>query len=47
MLGTFVIDRPQPKDGELGVYGRPDFPRTYLAHLVEPFRRVGGERSLP
>jgi sterol desaturase/sphingolipid hydroxylase (fatty acid hydroxylase superfamily) len=38
MLGTFVINRPQPKDGELGVYGRPDFPRSYLAHLVEPFR---------
>jgi sterol desaturase/sphingolipid hydroxylase (fatty acid hydroxylase superfamily) len=38
MLGTFVIDRPQPKDGDLGVAGRPDFPRSYLAHLLEPFR---------
>jgi sterol desaturase/sphingolipid hydroxylase (fatty acid hydroxylase superfamily) len=47
MLGTFVIDRPQPKDGELGVYGRPDFPRSYLAHLVEPFRPANGERARP
>lgn len=44
MLGTFVIDRPAPKDGEVGVYGRPNFPRGYLAHLVEPFRPAGGEQ---
>ncbi len=39
LLGTFVKDRPQPRDGELGVAGRPDFPVCYAAQFVEPFRR--------
>lgn len=39
LLGTFVIDRPMPRDGDLGVDGRPDYPRGYLAHLMEPFRK--------
>ena len=39
LLGTFVKDRPQPRDGELGVAGRPDFPVRYAAQFVEPFRR--------
>ena len=39
LLGTFVKDRPQPRDGELGVAGRPDYPVGYNAQLVEPFRR--------
>jgi sterol desaturase/sphingolipid hydroxylase (fatty acid hydroxylase superfamily) len=40
MLGTFMKDRPQPRDGELGVAGRPDFPVTYGAQLLDPFRNV-------
>jgi sterol desaturase/sphingolipid hydroxylase (fatty acid hydroxylase superfamily) len=39
LLGTFVIGRPAPRDGELGVAGRPDFPVRYWSQLVEPFRR--------
>ena len=39
LLGTFVKDRPQPRDGELGVAGRPAYPVGYSAQLVEPFRR--------
>jgi sterol desaturase/sphingolipid hydroxylase (fatty acid hydroxylase superfamily) len=39
LLGTFVKDRPQPRDGELGIAGRPDYPVGYGAQLVEPFRR--------
>ena len=38
LLGTFVCDRPSPRDGELGVAGRPDFPAEYWDQLVEPFR---------
>lgn len=38
-LGTFVKDRPQPRDGELGLTGRPDYPVGYGAQLVEPFRK--------
>lgn len=38
LLGTFVIDRPAPRDGQLGVTDRPDYPRTYLRQLAEPFR---------
>lgn len=39
LLGTFVKNRAQPRDGELGVAGRPDYPVAYGAQLVEPFRR--------
>lgn len=42
LLGTFVADRPMPRDGEIGVAGRPDYPVGYVAQLVEPFRRRGG-----
>ncbi len=38
LLGTFVANRPQPRDGELGIAGRPEFPVSYVAQLVEPFR---------
>lgn len=40
MLGTFMKDRPQPRDGDLGVAGRPDFPVTYGAQLLDPFRNI-------
>ncbi len=40
MLGTFMRDRPQPRDGDLGVAGRPDFPVTYGAQLLDPFRKI-------
>ena len=39
MLGTFKFDACAPRDGQVGVAGRPDYPRNYAAHLVEPFRR--------
>lgn len=39
VLGTFVCDRPQPRDGALGVAGRPDFPQEYSRQIIEPFRR--------
>ncbi len=39
MLGTFVCNRPQPRDGELGIDGRPDFPIGYLDQIIEPFRQ--------
>ncbi|MGP1353531.1 MAG: sterol desaturase family protein [Parasphingopyxis sp.] len=39
MLGTFVKDRPQPREGDLGVAGRPDFPVGYMAQLIDPFRK--------
>lgn len=38
MLGTFVCNRPQPRDGELGIDGRPDFPIGYIDQIIEPFR---------
>lgn len=38
LLGTFMIERPMPKDGDVGVAGQPDYPRGYFAHLMEPFR---------
>lgn len=43
LLGTFVTDRPMPRDGDVGVAGRPDYPRGYIAHLIEPFRRTTEE----
>jgi len=39
LLGTFEASRPQPRDGEIGVAGRPDYPASYAAQLLEPFRR--------
>lgn len=38
VLGTFENGRSAPRDGEVGVDGRPDYPRGYLGHLIEPFR---------
>lgn len=38
MLGTFKFDVQTPRGGQVGVAGRPDYPRDYAAHLVEPFR---------
>lgn len=39
MLGTFVLTgRPTPRAGELGIEGEPDYPRSYGAHLLAPFR---------
>lgn len=40
MLGTFVANRPSPREGDVGVAGRPDFPRGYLQHIADPFRRI-------
>ena len=42
LLGTFVANRPQPRDGDLGIAGYPDFPISYTAQLIEPFRHVDG-----
>lgn len=38
LLGTFVIDRPQPRDGALGVAEHPDFPKRYVPQLIYPFK---------
>ncbi|MEM9839562.1 MAG: hypothetical protein AAF830_10480, partial [Pseudomonadota bacterium] len=46
LLGTFVKDRPQPRDGDLGVAGRPDYPVGYGAQLVEPFRRWDRNKNI-
>lgn len=43
LLGSFVKDRPQPRDGDLGVAGWPDFPETYGAQLLVPFRKWDGK----
>lgn len=37
LLGTFVSGHPSPRDGDLGVAGRPDFPIEYSKQLVDPF----------
>lgn len=39
LLGTFVKNRKQPRDGDIGVAGRPDFPQDYWDQLAQPFRR--------
>lgn len=38
LLGTFVANRPTPRDGEIGVAGAPDYPRDYVRQLLQPFR---------
>lgn len=38
MLGTFVLDRPTPRDGDVGLAGAPAYPSTYLRQLAAPFR---------
>lgn len=40
LLGTFRSGADTPRTGEIGVSGRPDYPRGYLRQLAEPFRRV-------
>lgn len=39
LLGTFRSGSDTPKAGQIGVSGRPDYPRDYLRQLAEPFRR--------
>jgi len=41
LLGTHVTDsasRPAPVDGDLGIGSQPNYPQSYLAQLIEPFR---------
>lgn len=38
MLGVFITSRPQPRDGDIGVAGRQDYPDGYFMQLIEPFR---------
>lgn len=38
-LGSFVANRPTPRDGEIGIAGAPDYPVGYVAQLAAPFRR--------
>lgn len=44
MLGTFVIDRPQPGHGEVGLVNHPKYPEQYLGQLIEPFRSSAATR---
>ena len=37
MLGTFVINRPQPREGELGIFEYTNYPKRYVAQLIHPF----------
>lgn len=39
LLGTFVFNRPPPKEGQLGIYNRADYPKGYIDQFVEPFVR--------
>lgn len=39
LLGTFRSGADTPRAGEIGVFGRPDYPKGYLLQLMEPFRR--------
>lgn len=51
LLRTTAPDRSSPRDGQLGVAGRPDYPVGYGAQLLEPFRawppepRKGGDHA--
>lgn len=38
LLGTYSKDASAPRDGELGIAGRADYPTGYLRQLIEPFR---------
>ncbi len=38
LLGTYSSGADAPRDGELGVAGRADYPTPYLRQLIEPFR---------
>lgn len=46
LLGTFVAGRPTPRDGEVGVAGARDYPRSHLRQLLEPFRSERKARPL-
>ena len=37
LLGTFALRARPPRDGDLGIDGRPNYPQTYLAQLRAPF----------
>lgn len=37
-LGTYRDSCPAPRDGQIGIAGRPDYPQDYARQLVEPFR---------
>lgn len=39
LLGTFRVGTDTPRAGQIGVSGRPDYPRQYFQQLAEPFRR--------
>lgn len=39
LLGTFRSGADTPRAGQIGVSGRPDYPRGYFRQLAEPFRR--------
>jgi len=39
ILGTFVADHQQPRDGELGIHDHSNFPSNYVLQLIEPFKR--------
>ncbi len=39
LLGTFQSATNTPRAGQIGVSGRPDYPREYFQQLAEPFRR--------
>lgn len=38
LLGTVRVDGPAPREGQIGIADRPDYPAHYLAQLIEPFR---------
>jgi len=38
VLGTCAPDRPPPRDGQIGIAGRSNYPIDYGAQLLEPFR---------
>ncbi len=42
LLGTFMLNNKQPRDGDLGIDGRSDFPIDYMQQLIEPFRKSDG-----
>lgn len=41
LLGTFVAEsesRPAPRDGELGIGSKSNYPQGYIEQLIEPFK---------
>jgi len=40
LLGTFVIKRSEPRDGELGIDGQNDYPTDYPGQLLAPFKSI-------